>query len=122
MKAELQVNSYRQGMIFKKVGLTGSLLHHIGGRLVLRRTKDSVPAFSVAELGQMMPDEYDGYKLQFHWTDDAYGEGRRLYFSSIMSVEQLAGFETEADLRAEILIAMLESGQTTVDECIKRLK
>jgi hypothetical protein len=79
-------------------------------------------AYSVAELGEMLPDRNDeSLPLQFHWTDDAFCEGTRLHFPNIYKPKLQYGYETEAAGRAEVLIHLLESNFVTAAECNDRL-
>lgn len=82
-------------------------------------------AYTVAELGVMLPDEYMYRRnletLMFHWTDDAFGEGRRLHFSNIMIASLQEGYETEAECRADALIWLLEKAIITPEQVDQRL-
>jgi hypothetical protein len=65
---------------------------------------ETISAFTVAELGEMLPDKFTTYrdlsKFKGAWTDKASDLIGKLYVIS----------DTEADARAKILIYLIENG------------
>lgn len=123
MKLIEQVCTIQQGFQFLSYGIIESLYEHyytkegnylgVDSKKLFTHEYVTIPAFTVAELGLMLPDQflYNGNleALLFHWTDDAFGEGKRLHFSNVLIHELQNGYDTEAECRADVLIWMLKN-------------
>lgn len=83
--------------------------------------KEAYPAFTVAELGVMLPDLYiSGYASNKTATCCHYKEADKQ--RNVKEVEKWQGKgNTEAEARAAMLIYLLENGHTTAEEVNQRL-
>lgn len=89
-------------------------------------SSDSVaPAYTVAELGIMLPPhEWSMYteKQEYKWvTGFIIGNGTAYCHSEINGVPYGA-WKTEAEARAQVLIHQIESRTTNFDEIVKRVE
>ena len=66
-------------------------------------------AFTVAELGEMLPEGYQTYRLGYKWFNDAKSQDEMGWVSKPELI--FDAFETEADARAKILIHLIETGK-----------
>jgi len=125
MKIENQVCTAQQGKRLMELGISNeSLFHHVIEETALgieRRVaylasppNNHIPAFTVAELGVMMPSGYDTMRLE---ADLNKWRGYDLDGADCPS----DFFDTEAECRAAMIIFLLENGHITADECNKRL-
>lgn len=73
---------------------------------------EDVPAFSVAELGKMIPDFIDAYQ----WVDPESG-GKYGYFVN----GEMITYDTEAECRCEVLLGLIEHTSFTAEEALARL-
>lgn len=74
---------------------------------------NQLPAFSVAELGVMLPDYYESHKA---------GNGWCWYSGPLEIDDQFETGDTEAAARAALLISLLSNGFISVDDVNNRLK
>lgn len=123
MKLIDQVCTVQQSVELFNFGIKESLYEHyytkegkylgVDSKKLFPHEYITFPAFTVPELGLMLPDSYlyqgNLESLMFHWTDDAFGEGKRLHFSNILVHELQSGYDTEAECRADVLIWMLKN-------------
>lgn len=70
-------------------------------------------AYTVAELGVMLPTAYDTMRVDDGWR--GYDDNNKDYPCNLI-------FKTEAECRAALLIALLENEDTTPQEVNQRLK
>ena len=68
-----------------------------------------ISAFTVAELGEMLPEGYQTYRLGYKWFNDAKSQDEMGWVSKPEFI--FDAFETEADDRAKILIHLIETGK-----------
>lgn len=80
-----------------------------------------IPAYSVAELGVMLPDEVDHQNIFTRATDGAFGEKGRQFFGSLPERLHMMGARTEASMRAAILIDLIQRNKVLVKDINKRL-
>ena len=130
MKIENQVVTIEQAKKLKELGVTAEPLFWyvididpITPLDIIQKWQHSnfdqcekYPAYTVAELGVMMPSETftqrtgseDSEYDNWEWVDDGNGNANGLY-------------ETEAEARASMLIYLLENNLTTPEEVNQRL-
>lgn len=141
MKIENQVCTYKQAKRLRALGINvpayyiwwkdwryeqivlrpySSPGYSLGGA---EKEKTSAWAYSVTEIGVMLPDEIkrEG-ALLFHWSDNCFGEGVRLHFPNLYKPEIQGGYESEAECRADTLIYLIENNYITAAECNERLQ
>lgn len=119
MKIENQYCLLEQGKRLKELGVEGSHFHHFQGGIHKEAWgNDYYPAFSVAELGCMLPNGYDTMQCtEIDWeTEEWHG-----YDLDSKDFPDENGYKTEAECRAAMLIRLLENGETTPEEVNKRL-
>lgn len=114
MDLDKQVCTLEQGKRLQELGVEGSFLHHFNGEIKSEAWgADYYPAFSVAELGAMLPDEYYSKRTVHGWI---------CYNTMGINPASHYGFgRTEAEARAYILIHLLETGKLTPEEVNQRL-
>lgn len=91
--------------------------------LVCNDKRGSASAFTVAELGVLLPKGLggnDGHNWSFYHRHCWKGESVGYSSYGINPIEQ-GWFITEAESRADMLIQLLEIGKATAEECNKRL-
>lgn len=76
------------------------------GKFYLHQSKGDYSAFTVAELGEMLPDKYRSFRASA-----GYWECR---FTDEQGYETSSGGDTEADARAKMLIYLLENKFVTL--------
>jgi hypothetical protein len=84
-------------------------------------------AFDVAELGEMLPDIVDEdteneLTLHFSKTDNAFGEGKTLWFPNIIDANLQQGFTTEAIAKAEVLLWLIATRPSYLKGINERLQ
>lgn len=82
-------------------------------------------AFTVAELGVMLPescDMLDSEPIYFSKCENAFGEGKVLWSPNLITIDLQKGFQTEAECKASVLIYLLEKKEITAEEVNARLK
>lgn len=91
-----------------------------GGRykkLLARYDKrGSASAFTVAELGEMLPPGYDTMRVT-----EANGLQWKGYDLDGKDYPEETGFRTEAECRAAMVISLLDTGEVTVNEINNRI-
>lgn len=88
--------------------------HCLDGEVETFTAKEVYPAFTVAELGLMLPAGYD--------TMQTTAEGWRCYDTNGNDVVKDFIYATESECRAAAVIHLLESNLTTVQEVNSKLK
>lgn len=133
MKIEQQVCSMEQGQIFQQFGIIGHsyfvwwfndpqyFLDSSSADFDNPHLVEVCPAFSVAELGIMLPDEIKSEHIYSMWIDERFGEPGRQFTTSMLNVDMQQGWESEAECRADLLIYLLENKLTSASEVNKRL-
>ena len=115
MKIEDQVCTLEQAQKLKELGISfDAIFCYVNGEIKHMPMRYDFNAFTVAELGVMLPDEeytcrYGGDTTgNWEWCNDMNEVAYGLY-------------DTEAQARAERLIVLLEKGEVTVAEVNERL-
>lgn len=124
--------SYVKGDHHSAICLTDIASRHLtmlSGQFYIWEEIEMCPAYNVAELGVMLPEKIkmgrlDGYHLQYHRTEEPFGEDRPLWFSSpiINGLYGNPAHTTEAIMKADLLIYLIENNHITADEANKRLE
>jgi hypothetical protein len=139
MKIENQVCSLEQAIKFKQLGVhQGSFFAYISeGELLSKHSPnldlmaiatDFTAAYTVAELGEMLPDYLviDSYRMHPRFHKQEQHNSPALWTARYGKPEDLDipdfDAKNEAQCRAAMLIHLLESGLTTPTEINNRLK
>lgn len=137
MKLQDQVCTQEQGQRLQELGITGSAIFWFSAPKsaahapVIQYGWSSgcvAPAFNSAELGFMLPERMkigrlDEYYIKYHRDDEPFGEDRPLWFSEPI-INNLYGnpdHVTEAIMKADLLIYLLQYNHITAEEANKRL-
>lgn len=123
MKIENQVCSYDQAQILVQLGIKMKSYFLYNSRKdimeswIVDGTEDHfLPAFTVAELGAMLPNTcFSCFSVQ-------YSDGWEACYSDNIPSIHLAHHKTEAESRAALLIHILEKGVVLVSEINERIK
>lgn len=139
MKIENQVCALEQAKRLKELGVSQDSYFHYGDHLegiaetwMHEGNEDTFySAYTVAELGVMLPATIEGYQLR-QWTipytiglgNISYGMQYRLVPNKIIEVipQQPVYGQTEAEARAKLLIAIIEGEKAKVEEVNQRLQ
>lgn len=73
----------------------------------------AVPAFTVAELGQMITTSFD-----LPYPNGMVATNDKLWISDLIGIN----FKTEAETRADLLIYLLKNGDIDIDYCNEMMK
>lgn len=124
MKLQDQVIKIEQAKRLKELGVEHSVLHHFNGRIQNEAWgNDYYPAFSVAELGEMLPSYITrhGVEATLHSgksNDGIYGCG---YIPTGQPLNTkflfIRNAVTEAQARGALLIHLLETNIITAEQC-----
>lgn len=97
----------------------------------LKCIKESCPAYSVGELGDMIPDtyvsydsdwQYRPYKQDYHHTQQKEWKFDNPFTEYNKDTKVLGGAKTEAQARAAMLIWLIENNHITAEEVNNQLK